>query len=324
VKAKRGDVDRALRAPAETLFFLFHGPDEAGSQALVRALAAAAGAGAERIDLTGAELKSDPARLADEAASLSLFGGARYIIVDPAGDESLAAVEALLQAPAAGNPVAIVAGTLKPTSKLLKLATAEPRAIAFASYVPEGRDADRLVVDMARKEGLTVRGDVARRIAEGAAGNRSVMASEIAKYAAYLDAAPDRPRALEHEAVDALGAGAEEGDLGRLVDSIVEGDPKTLEAEVLRRMLLLAQLRGDVERGSAVPAVMASPAARGVFWKEKDAVARQLARWRSTLIARSIGRLLEAERQMKASGALGPVAVQEELFAICRQAQRLR
>ena len=324
MKAKRGDVDRALRAPAETLFFLFHGPDEAGSQALVRALAAAAGAGAERIDLTGAELKSDPARLADEAASLSLFGGARYIIVDPAGDESLAAVEALLQAPAAGNPVAIVAGTLKPTSKLLKLATAEPRAIAFASYVPEGRDADRLVVDMARKEGLTVRGDVARRIAEGAAGNRSVMASEIAKYAAYLDAAPDRPRALEHEAVDALGAGAEEGDLGRLVDSIVEGDPKTLEAEVLRRMLLLAQLRGDVERGSAVPAVMASPAARGVFWKEKDAVARQLARWRSTLIARSIGRLLEAERQMKASGALGPVAVQEELFAICRQAQRLR
>lgn len=341
MKANRGQIDRALRSPADTLFFLFHGPDEAGSHALVRAVAAAAGAGAERIELSGAELKSDPARLADEAASLSLFGGARYIVVEPAGDESLAAVEALLQAPAAGNPVAIVAGALKPTSKLLKLAIAEPRALAFASYVPEGRDADRLVTEMAREHGLNVRGDVARRIAEGAAGNRSIVASEIAKYAAFLDASPERPQALEHDAVDALGAGAEEGDLGRLVDSVVEGDPKTLEAEVvrlgsegiegipiiravLRRMLLLAQLRGDVERGSRVDAVMASPAARGVFWKEKDGVARQLGRWRGDLIARSVGRLLEAERQMKASGALGPVAVQEELFAICRQAQRLR
>ena len=35
------------------------------------------GAEAERVDLSGAELKADPARLADEAASISLFGGAR-------------------------------------------------------------------------------------------------------------------------------------------------------------------------------------------------------------------------------------------------------
>jgi DNA polymerase-3 subunit delta len=32
-----------------------------------------------------AELRSDPARLADEAASMSLFGEARYVLVEPAG-----------------------------------------------------------------------------------------------------------------------------------------------------------------------------------------------------------------------------------------------
>jgi hypothetical protein len=42
------------------------------------------------------------------------------------------------------------------------------------------------------------------------------------------------------------------------------------------------------------------------------------------MLARSIGRLLEAERQMKAAGAVGTVAVDEELFAICRQAARSR
>jgi DNA polymerase-3 subunit delta len=63
---------------------------------------------------------------------------------------------------------------------------------------------------------------------------------------------------------------------------------------------------------------------KSLFWKEKAPVAQQLARWRSDLLAKSVGRLLDAERQVKASGGLGPVAVDEELFAICRQAARLR
>jgi DNA polymerase-3 subunit delta len=88
-------------------------------------------------------------------------------------------------------------------------------------------------------------------------------------------------------------------------------------------MTLLAKLRAEVDSGSSVDAVMAS-SGRGIFWQEKDAVARQLGKWRADLIAKAIERLVEAERQVKSSGALGPVAVSEELFAICRQAARLR
>ncbi|MFN3943651.1 MAG: DNA polymerase III subunit delta [Allosphingosinicella sp.] len=340
MKANRGQIDRALKAPAETRFFLFHGPDEAGSRALARAIGAALGPEAERIDLSGADLKNDPARLADEAASISLFGGARYILVDPAGDESTAAVEALIEAPSAGNPVALVAGALKPASRLLKLALAAPSALAFASYAPEGRDADRLVIEMARGHGLLLRPDLARRIAEGCGGNRAVIELELAKYALYVDAQPGAAKEIDHDVVDAVGATAEEGDLSRLVESVGSGDPAALEAEltrlrsegiegipliraVLRRMFLLARLRAEVEAGSNPAAVMAS-AGKAIFWKEKDAVAAQLGRWRAPTIARGISRLLDAERQVKASGGLGAVAVDEELFAICRQAQRLR
>ena len=341
MKANRPQLERALRTPAETRFFLFHGPDEAGSRSLVKALAAAMGAEAERVDLAAAELRGDPARLADEAASISLFGGARYVVVEPAGDEVIAAVEALVEAPTAGNPVALVAGALRPTSKLLKLALAEPSVLAFASYVPEGRDADRLVADLARAEGLIVRPDLARRIAESCAGNCALIEQELRKLALYADASPEAPRPIDDAALDAVGAASEEGDLSRLVDSVASGDPGQLHAELLRlrsegiegipliramlrRMALLARLRATVEAGNSVGAVMASPAAKSVFWKEKDAVAVQLGRWRSDLLARSVGRLLDAERQVKASGGLGPLAVDEELFAICRQAARLR
>ena len=91
MKANRPQIDKALRAPAETRFFLFHGPDESGSRALVKALGAAMGDEAERVDLTGAELRADPARLTDEAASISMFGGARWILVESAGEESVPA-----------------------------------------------------------------------------------------------------------------------------------------------------------------------------------------------------------------------------------------
>ena len=340
MKANKAQVERALKAPADTLFFLLHGPDDSGSRALARALGAAMGEGAERVDLTGADLKNDPARLSDEASSFSMFGDKRWILVESAGDEIVPALEALMDAPAGGNPVAVVAGALKPASRLLKLALAAPNVLSFASYAPEAGDAGRLVLEMARSEGLIVRPDVARRIADSCAGNRAVIAQELAKYALYAEASPDAPKPVDHDLVDALGAGSDEGDLSRLVDSAAGGDAAALEAELvrlhaeglegitliramLRRMALLARLRAEVEQGSSVSAVMAS-SGKSLFWKEKDAIGAQLGRWRADLLAKCVSRLVEAERQVKAAGGIGPLAADEELFAICRQAARLR
>ncbi|HJQ17978.1 MAG TPA: DNA polymerase III subunit delta [Allosphingosinicella sp.] len=340
MKANRPQIESALKAAGrQHRFLLLHGPDEAGARALARLLAEAVGKDAERVDLAGNELKSDPARLADEAASIPLFGGDRYICVT-GGDEIVPAIEALLAATAAGNPVLVLAGALRSSSRLLKLALSEARALAFASYVPEGRDADRLVLDLGRQRGLTMRPELARRIAESAGGNRAVIESELDKFALFLDAAAERPQTLEQDALDALGAASEGGDLSRLVDGVSDGDAPLVEAELmrlssqgvegisliraqLRRILLLARLRAEVDRGSSPDAVMASQG-KSLFWKEKEAVGQQLRRWRSDLLAKAATRLLEAERQVKAPGGLGPLAVGEELFAICRQAARLR
>ena len=342
MKANRAQVERSLRAPGpETRVFLLYGPDEAGSRALAKLLGAAMGPEAERVELSGAELRSDPARLADEAASMSLFGSARYIWVEPAGDEAAEAVETLIGAVTAGNPVVIVAGGLKPASRLLKLALAAPCALAFASYVPEGAEADKIVLEMGRELGLTMRPDVARRIAEGGSGNRGIIAQELAKLALFADAAPERPKPIDHDALDTIGAANEEGDLSRLVDSVLGGDAPGLEAELarlhsvgvdgislvrpalLRRLGLLARLRAEVDRGNSVSAVMTS-SGKSLFWKDKETVAKQLGRWRSDLIAKSLSRINEVQRQVMSPGSLGPLAIDEELFAICRQAARLR
>jgi DNA polymerase-3 subunit delta len=332
---------RALDSADPTIrLYLLYGPDEAASRALASRLGPALGPDAERIDLTGQGIKGDPARLADEAAAISLFGGRRWIRVEPCGDESTDAIAALLEAPAAGNPVAAIGGALRKDSKLLKLVQGSKAAIAFASYLPEGRDADQLVVGMGRELGLQLRPEVAHRLAAATGGDRALIAGELEKLALYLDAAPDRPHAVEHDALDALGAATEEGDLSRLSHAVFAGQPAQTDAELARlasegiegitvlralgrRALQLAQLRGLMAEGESIDRVM-DTAGRAIFWKEKDQIRAELGRWTPDRLATAIQRLAEAERQVKAAGYPGHALVEQELLTISRAAERRR
>ena len=335
--AKRPELERALDAGgAHHRLILLYGPDEAGSRALADRLGKALGAGAERIDLTGATLKADPARLADEAGAISLFGDKRFIRIEPAGDEICDAVVALAERTSEGNPVVAVAGALRKDAKLLKLVSADPSMIAFASYVPEGADAERLAGTLAREAGLIITPDIARRLASAAGGDRAILAQEIEKLALFADAAPERPREIGHEALDALGAAVQEGDMSRLVDAVLDGRLPAIQAALaqlsidgisgvpliralLRRMLQVAEMRGEFEGARNA---MAS-SSKSLFWKEKQSVERQSARWRPDAIERVVTRLTAIERGIKASGSLGPLLLDEELFAIGRVAQRM-
>ncbi len=90
MKADAGQIGRALDKPDPAVrLILLYGPDESGSRALATRIDKGLGSDAERIDFSSAQLKGDPALLADEAASISLFGGARHIRVDPAGTAAL-------------------------------------------------------------------------------------------------------------------------------------------------------------------------------------------------------------------------------------------
>ena len=320
--------------------YLFHGSDEAGARALAARLGAALGPDAERIDLASAALKADPARLADEAAAIALFGGRRWIRLDPATDEAAEAVAALLEAPAAGNPVAAIGPGLRKDAKLVKLAQASDAAIVHAFYLPEGRDADALEIGIGRELGLQLRPDVARRIAAAAGGDRALIERELEKFALFVDAAPDRPRPLEADALDALGIAAEEGDLGRLTSAVFAGELAAVDHELgrlaaegiegipvlralVRRGLQLAQLGAQVAEGESVDRVMAT-AGRAIFFRDQPAVGRALARWDAAGLATALGRLAEAERQVKAPGYAGDALVAEEVFAIARYAARRR
>jgi DNA polymerase-3 subunit delta len=337
VKATRQSVGRAVDQPASQVrFYLFHGPDEAQSRALAQRLLTALGA-AKFVVAAGA-LKSDPAALSDEAGAMSLFGGARLIWIEPAGEDILASVEGLLGGSAGENAVVAIAGGLKKSSALVKLAESSPNALAFAAYAPEGQDAERMVSDVGRSFGLKINGSVAARIAASCGNDQALVAQELGKLALYIDASPHAPKELEHSAVDDVGTDTAEGDVMRLADLALSGDIAGLSDELARllpggsdgipvvrslqrRLLMLAPARARVERGENPDAVMTSMG-KSLFWKDKAAFRTMLSSWDAERLARIAERTGKLERTLIFSPAPAQEALGEELLAIAREARR--
>lgn len=338
MKASKANIGRSVDQPdAKVRFYLFHGQDESQSRGLAGRLLEALGA--SKFVVAAGAVKSDPAALTDEASALSLFGGKRLIWIEPATKDIEEAVEALLEGPDTESPVVGIAGSLTKASALLKLAEASPLAVAFASYVPEGADAERMVVDIGRRYGLKISPPVAVRLADSANNDQAIIAQEVQKLALYVDASPHAPKELDQRAVDDLGADSAEGDFQRLADLAMGGEIDELAEELARmpkggseaipvvrslqrRLLMLAPARARIERGERPDAVMAS-LGRALFWKDKAKVQRMLAKWSADDLARVAARAGELERSLMFTPAPDRESLGEELFAIARKARSL-
>ena len=339
MKAAKASLSRVLEQPdPATRLYLFHGPDESGSRALADRLLK--GLGAEKFVMLSQAIKADPASLADEAGAISLFGGRRAIWIEPAGDEITDGAEAVLEAAACESPIIAVAGPLRKTSALLKLAEAHSAALSHVSYVPEGRDLERLVVELGRGAGLRVSPELAQRIAAASAGNQAVALQELSKFALFLGAEPANPMDLGPDTVDLLGADCGEADLMRLGDLALAGRMSELLDELARlphggseavpilralqrRLLMLAPLRARIERGERAGDVTTSMG-KSLFWKDKPLVERLLAAWSAERLAEAAARVSALERLIMLRPLADDAALGETLVTLARVADRGR
>jgi DNA polymerase III subunit delta len=339
VKIKEAQIARALDTPdGKVRLYLLYGQDDSTARALAARLERAMGPGAERIDLDGATLKADPARLADEAAAISLFGDRRHIRVE-GGDECAAAVDALLGSATTGEPVVMIAGNLKATGALLKRVFDDPAAMACQLYQPSAGDLATLAESLGRPLGVRLGRGVGAALAATSLGDRAVIERELEKIGLFLDAAPDRPRECTVETLWAVGAELGEAEPGRLVDAVLGGDLAAATRELAeldggngwipalralsRRLVLLARLRAEVERGKSAGAVVAAQG-RAIFYKDEKPVTAQLARWPAAKLATAQARVLAIEGSMFASRSAGEVLAAQGLIDIARVAERLR
>ncbi|WP_133366072.1 DNA polymerase III subunit delta [Qipengyuania sediminis] len=329
---------RVLARDCGIVFFC--GPDEAGAGVAANDLVALLPDPGERVELTGADLRADPARLGDEARSTSLFGDARHIWVRVTGEEALPALETLIATKEAGAgaacPVIVMATNATDKSRTAKLLEKRKDAAVAMFYAPDLPAVTQAVRMLGDAAGVQLDAALAERIARAARLDVRLAKSEVEKLALFLDAGPQAPRRADAAALDAIGAPSEDDSFAPLVDAILGGDTKALGPELARMREQAMNPVGTLLAFERRAALLARIAARGsgrapdsgelirlgVYRRDQQAVLQQAAIWRGARLARLSGRLVDLHRRLFADNQSAEVLLSQGLTEIARQAAR--
>jgi DNA polymerase-3 subunit delta len=344
VKIKPADADRFCAAPPDTVpLLLIYGPDTG----LVKERADRATRSAlddpsdpfRFIQLSGADLAADPARLADEAAAIAFGGGRRVVRVVDAGDSAAGAVKAFLDAPMGDSLIVMSADSLGPGSKLRKLAEGAKAAAAVACYLDEGRRLDDVIRDTLAAEGLTAEADAMTFLSGHLGSDRQLTRREIEKLALYVADAgktgggrvtlADAMACVGDMAaltLDDLCLGATGGDMAavdRCLSRLAgEGAAPVSILRALGRHMLRLQVLKTALDGGANPDAAARGLRPPAYGPAARALASHAGRWTEAGFAEAYRALNQAESQCKSTGMPDILLAQRTALSLAGLARR--
>lgn len=339
MKPRGRDVDRFLGDPDPAILAaLIYGPNEG----LVRERA---GGLTARIvedvrdpfrvcELTGDDLRGDPARLSDEAAAIAMTGGRRVIRVRDAGNAHTDYFQAILESPVGDALIIAEAGNLESKSRLRKLFESNGRAIAIPCYEDDGRDFEALIVGHLRERGLGLEGGALEFLMGRLGSDRMIARGELDKLALYVG--------QDGGSVSLADAEASVGDTAaqrsdQIIDAAMEGNLAGLDSALARffrggessigllrmlaRHLESLQIAADAmsrERASAKDAM--GRLWPKVFWKRQDGFQRQLRLWPAARLVTAMEIVLDAESACKSTGIPDQAVCGHALMRLARAA----
>ncbi|MEM9170123.1 MAG: DNA polymerase III subunit delta [Pseudomonadota bacterium] len=295
------------------------------------------------IELTDADIKAEPARLADEAAALSFAGGERLVRIRTTGDAAAKAAAALVDGLEAGSVQAnaltlVEAGDLKKTSSLRKLFERSKRVAALPCYIDGEADRRALVEKAAQDAGLAFAPDALAAFTAGLADDRGVARAEIDKLLMYKGDDAERTLTLQDvravsadgasDATDEAAAACGDGDAAALSralhrTAVAGGSPIAVLRAVQRQIGRLHDARRLVDAGHTVRDAM-TKVKPPVFFVEQRAFARRLDVWNTARLARATDGLVRAELEAKTTGAPQREIVERACLRVAAMAGKRR
>lgn len=291
------------------------------------------------VDIAGDVLKNDPARLADEFGAMSLMGGRRVIRVRPAGEETTAALENLVEAAAGDALIVVEGGNLTPRSKLRTLAETEACLAALSCYMDNEAALEGLVESAARAQGLGVDADALEWIVERLGGDRGQSRSEIDKLLLYKQGDGGKAVTLD-DALAVLGDSAAIGidevvaatfdgqlvALDRALDRVFAegGNPVQLVRALQRHADQLHLVAGHVANGGNLESAMFR--ARGLprGGPVRQRFERHVRTWSLDRLSSVLEAILKAEQECKSTGYPDEAIARRLCLALARSAQSAR
>jgi DNA polymerase-3 subunit delta len=338
VKLSAGQVEGFLRRPDPQIrAVLLFGPD-AGlvrerADILARAVCPDLRDPFRVAELTAATLAADPARLADEAAQISLMGGRRVVRLRDAGDQQSPLLARFL-ADMPGDALVIAeAGDLPGRSALRRAFDDSTQAAAIGCYPDNARDLAAVIRDTFAAQKIAISRDAVAFLVAHLGGDRLLTRAELEKLALYAGAGgrielADAQAVISDSAAlsldDAVLAAAE-GDAAALDRALArvfqEGEAAvTIIRALLRHLHRLHVLAAQLAAGGSIDNVIRS-ARPPIFFKQQDSWRRQLQRWTEPRLREALDRVAVTEFSMKQTGLPAETLCREAMFAITQMAR---
>lgn len=311
---------------------LLYGPDtglvrERGS-ALTRLIAEDTEDPFRVVELAGSQLGSDPARLGDEAAAMSMIGGRRVVRITGAADGQVKIFDGFLADSPGDALVVVEAGDLGPRSSLRKLFEGAENAAAVPCYLDEGAALDRVIAETLTPRGLRLSRDARAYLAANLGDDRLVTRSELEKLALYMggggEVSLEEAQACVGDnaafSLDAVAIAAASGDMAgvdaALVRALRDGlAPIQILRSVARYFHRLFFVAALVEKGAALETAVGK-LRPPVFFKVKPQFTAQARKWRGDKLARALEILTEAELRCKRTGTPADAVCSRALLQI--------
>lgn len=333
-------ADRFVQKPDPKLpIILVHGPDRGRvsmrAKALVDIIVGPDPDPMSAVELDAAVLESDPARLAEEADSVPMFGGHKSILVRMDDPKALVKpVEALLSSPPTGASIVIAAGDLKKTHPLRSRIEKASTGAAIACYAADRRDVAALLTSIVQQHGLTIGREAHDEVLSLLGADHAMSQAEIEKLCLY--ARNDGDITLDHvhnslvdSSAHALGdvsdsafAGRRDTALEALSRALAEG----MEASVITQTLLrhgqnLERMRIDIENGSSIDTVVAR-ARPMIFFKRRPVVEHALRCWTTPKLRNCLAYLDEELTITRLSQDLKATRLERQVLRVASEAAR--
>lgn len=335
---KSHEADRYVASPPKGLTIaLVYGPDaglvQERAEKLLKTVTQDLTDPFNAADLSETVLLADPARLADEAAAISMMGGRRTVRVRGAGNDLADLLESFLDDPKGDALVVIEAGDLAKTSALRKVFDGHKSAAAIQCYPDSVRDLGDVVRDGLRAEGLSIAPDALEDAVSRLGSDRGVTRRELEKLILYMHGQKqvsledvravmgDEAEARSESACDAAASG-DLVKLDRELERLWVSD--TQPAQVIRSAMghfqKLLQARESAARGESIDNVM-KRLRPPVHFSRATAFKAQAQRWSTDRLGEALDMLLDAELMTRTTAVPAEAVTGRTLMNIAAMAK---
>jgi len=289
------------------------------------------------VRLDAADIDHDPARLGDEARTVSIFGNDRLIWIRNAGTQKglTEAVKWLLQEPSEQIFVLIEAGDLKKGTALRNAVEQAANAMALPCYSDDARAVDRLIDEALTKFNLHILPDAREMLRESLGADRLASRGELEKLCFYAKG----KNTIHVEDVAQTISDVSALSQDEIIDAVIGGHLSALDdsfdrqraggtslfsilSAVQRQFQQLQEFRFimDTERKSA-SAIIAGSRPQ-IFFRRQKLVEQALLHWKAERIACAMERLHTVVLESRKNTMLAPAIVRQNLMALAIEAAR--